>query len=170
LRLFDIPVENQVPGPRQVEALVEQDPIISQQFSLWRTGGSRVWTGHLHLVPVGNRVVYLEPVFLAAETDAIPELTRYVVSDGQRVIMAERVDDAIRALAGDSVELDPTGESEAPDVGAGVLVPTSLPTDALELLEAAEARLREGDWAGFGEVLARLRALLRDAAGGGPPG
>jgi hypothetical protein len=171
LRLFDIPVENQVPGPRQVEALVEQDPIISQQFSLWRTGGSRVWTGHLHLVPVGDRVVYVEPVFLAAETDAIPELTRYVVSDGQRVIMAERLDDAIRAFSGDDVVAAPEAGGEGSEAGAdAALVPPSLPTEALELLDAAETRLREGDWAGFGEVLSRLRALLRDAAGGGPPG
>jgi uncharacterized membrane protein (UPF0182 family) len=33
LVLFDIRVEDQVPGPRQVEALVEQDPEISQQFT-----------------------------------------------------------------------------------------------------------------------------------------
>jgi len=72
LVLLDVPVADQVPGPRQVEALVEQDPIISQQFSLWRTGGSEVWTGHLHLVPVGDRFVYMEPIFLAADADAIP--------------------------------------------------------------------------------------------------
>ena len=82
LVLFDVPVEDQVPGPRQVEALIEQDPVISQQFSLWRTGGSQVWTGHLHLVPVGRTLLYMEPVFLAAEEDAIPDLTRFVVSDG----------------------------------------------------------------------------------------
>ncbi|HET9950119.1 MAG TPA: UPF0182 family protein, partial [Longimicrobiales bacterium] len=52
LILLDVPVADQVPGPRQVEALVEQDPEISQQFSLWRTGGREVWTGHLHLLPV----------------------------------------------------------------------------------------------------------------------
>lgn len=99
LRLFDIPVEEQIAGPRQVEALVEQDPAISQQFSLWRTGGSRVWTGHLHLVPVGDRLVYMEPVFLAAEESAIPELRRFVVSDGRRVVMEETLLGAIQALA-----------------------------------------------------------------------
>ena len=56
LVLFDVSVADQISGPRQIEALVEQDPEISQQFSLWRTGGSDVWTGHLHVVPVGNRI------------------------------------------------------------------------------------------------------------------
>jgi uncharacterized protein len=75
LDLLDIPVTDQVPGPRQIEALSEQDPQISQQFALWRSGGSDVWTGHLHLLPVDGRMLYMEPVFLAAESDAIPELS-----------------------------------------------------------------------------------------------
>lgn len=165
LRLFDVPVENQVAGPRQVEALVEQDPEISQQFSLWRTGGSRVWTGHLHVVPVGDRVVYMEPVFLAAEEDAIPELRRFVVSDGQSVVMEETLAGAVAALGGSGSSVGPT----PPDsVAAGqVGAPTgALPASALELLDLAEERLRQGDWAGFGEALQRLRELLGDSGSG----
>lgn len=165
LRLFDVPVENQVAGPRQVEALVEQDPEISQQFSLWRSGGSRVWTGHLHLVPVEDRVVYMEPVFLAAEEDAIPELRRYVVSDGQAVVMAETLEGAVAILSGDDsfgqVEGD-DAPSDLPDAGLSPVAPER----ALEWLDRAEERLRQGDWAGFGEALERLRRLL----GGGPSG
>ena len=114
LVLLDVPVEDQIPGPRQIEALVEQDPQISQQFSLWRTGGSQVWTGHLHLVPLRDRFVYVEPVFLAAEADAIPELRRFVVSDGRRVAMTEDLGAAITQLAGQSFQAAPvdTGEGE----------------------------------------------------------
>ena len=72
LILYDVAVEDQVQGPRQIESLVEQDPQISQQLSLWRTGGSEVWTGHLHLVPVGSRLLYMEPVFLAADAERHP--------------------------------------------------------------------------------------------------
>jgi hypothetical protein len=162
LRLFDVPVENQVPGPRQVEALVEQDPIISQQFSLWRTGGSDVWTGHLHLVPVGERIVYMEPVFLAATADAIPELRRFVMSDGRRVVMGESLDGALALLSGREVGGAEGVDASGDPAGAGIEVPR----EALELLDLAEARLRAGDWAGFGEALARLRALL----GGGGAG
>ena len=166
LRLFDVPVENQVPGPRQVEALIEQDPVISQQFSLWRTGGSRVWTGHLHIVPVGNRTVYMEPVFLAAEADAIPELRRFVVSDGQSVAMAETLLGAVAALAGTSI-----GEGAGPADRRGPPVSgfdaaralEEWPEAALQQLEQAEARARAGDWAGFGAALEELRRTLRQA-------
>ena len=160
LVLFDVPVADQISGPRQIEALVEQDPEISQQFSLWRTGGSDVWTGHLHVVPVGSRILYMEPVFLAAEADAIPELRRFVVSDGRRVAMTEQLSGAISELAEFvtpeqlSIEVEQFTEE---NLAAGDL---TWSTDALNLLEKAEASAQEGDWSGFGEALEELRLLL----------
>jgi uncharacterized membrane protein (UPF0182 family) len=140
--------------------LIEQDPIISQQFSLWRTGGSQVWTGHLHLVPVGRTLLYMEPVFLAAEEDAIPELRRFVVSDGYRVTMEETLQEAIQAMAR-------LADASAPQLALteGSLDLPSLdieqwPAEALTLLDAADAALRTGDFQGFGEALDELRALL----------
>jgi uncharacterized protein len=184
LRLWDVPLEEQVPGPRQVEALVEQDPEISQQFSLWRQGGSQVWTGHLHLVPVGNTLLYMEPIFLAADFDAIPEIRRFVVSDGRRVVMETTMAEAVRALAMgegaalDEVDLDvlddpdpfriPDEETVPPAPIPDPPEPTPPPTspEALQLLDEAEERLRAGDWEGFGRKLEELRALLRRQAGG----
>jgi hypothetical protein len=168
LVLINLSVEDQVPGPRQIEALLEQDPVISQQFSLWRTGGSQVWTGHLHLVPVGGRFLYMEPVFLAAEQDAIPELRRFVVSDGVRVEMTESLTDAIALLAGFDVVTAVTGVADVTDVVADPAPTSAWPSAALDLLEEAESRARAGDWQGYGEALDRLRVLLRrlDAAGG----
>ncbi|NIP81655.1 MAG: hypothetical protein GWM90_21540, partial [Gemmatimonadetes bacterium] len=47
------------------------------------------------------------------------------------------------------------------------------PARALELLDRAGERLRAGDWAGYGETLDELRALLerlqRDPTGGTSP-
>lgn len=167
LVLYDVPVEDQAPGPSQVEALVEQDPVISQQFSLWRTGGSEVWTGHLHLVPVGNQLLYMEPVFLAAETEAIPELRRYVVSDGRRVSMEPTLEGAVAVLAGDEqlVRRAAPPESVLPTPQGDV----RWPREALELLQEAEAHLRGGDWQGFGQALDRLRTMLERIASGGSP-
>jgi len=171
LILYDVPVENQVPGPRQIEALVEQDPGISQQLSLWRTGGSEVWTGHLHVIPVGRRMLYMEPVFLAADADAIPELRRYVVSDGRQVAMSPNLAGAIADLEG----IHPAsarGAAAGPQPSQGGAPHWS--AQALDLLNQAESKLKAGDWQGFGESLKRLRALLQLAAKGGaaapPPG
>ena len=160
LVLFDVPVEDQVPGPRQVEALIEQDPVISQQFSLWRTGGSQVWTGHLHLVPVGRTLLYMEPVFLAAEEDAIPELRRFVVSDGYRVTMEETLQDAIQSMAQIADASPPQLTLTQGSLDLPSLDTEQWPAEALALLEAADAALRTGDFQRFGEALDELRALL----------
>lgn len=166
--LMDIPVADEVLGPRQVEARVEQDPIISEQFSLWRTGGSQVWTGHLHVVPVGRRLVYMEPVFLAAEADAIPELQRFVVSDGRRVVMTESLAESVARLSGMGVSNVPSAAADEPTQRPDVTTTDRWPAEALSILDRAEQRARQGDWQGFGEALDELRALLeRLGAGGG---
>jgi uncharacterized membrane protein (UPF0182 family) len=171
LFLYQVAVEDQAPGPRQVEALVEQDPAISQQLSLWRTGGSQVWTGRLHVVPVGANILYMEALYLAADTDAIPELRRFVVSDGVSVAMEPTLEEALAAFSGTRVSVrSPEGTLPTPAPGA------RWPAEALELLRQAESRLRDGDWPGFGTALQELedllerlnRAVLRPSSDTGP--
>jgi hypothetical protein len=117
------------------------------------------------MVPVGNNLLYMEPIFLAAEADAIPELRRFVVSDGHRVVMDPTLDGAIGVLTGESVPVsDGTRLSEVLDMGAD---PSQWPVEALELLDQADQRLRSGDWEGFGRALEELRRLLEGAAGSG---
>ena len=162
LVLYDVPVDDQAPGPRQVEVLVEQEPEISQQLTLWRSGGSTVWSGHLHLVPVGNRIVYIEPIFLATEAQAIPALHRFVVSDGSRVSMEPSLEEAIAVLSGEPPAL------HRPLAGATLPGEEVRPGDALDLLREAESALRAGDWQGFGRALQDLRGLLERLSAGGP--
>ena len=160
LVLYDIPVEEQVPGPRLVEALVEQDPSISQQLSLWRQGGSEVWTGHLHIVPVDGTLMYMEPIFLAAESDAIPELRQFVVSDGRRVAMQPTLNATLSALAALTA---PEGSADAGDpapLEALAADTSTWPGEALDLLDRADEALRAGDFSGFGARLRELRDLL----------
>ena len=120
-----------------------------------------MWTGHLHLVPVGRTLLYMEPVFLAAEEDAIPELRRFVVSDGYRVAMEETLQEAIQALARSADVSAPElmtlaeGSADLPSLDI-----RQWPAEALALLEAADAALRTGDFQRFGEALAELRDLL----------
>jgi len=163
LLLYDIPVEDQVPGPRLVEALVEQDPFISQQLSLWRQGGSDVWTGHLHIVPVDGTLMYMEPIFLAAESDAIPELRQFVVSDGRRVAMQPTLDATVATLAAMAAPDAPEeviGNRDLEELRELATDTSAWPGDALDLLDRAEEALRAGDFAGFGARLRELRDLL----------
>ena len=164
LLLWDVPAEDQVRGPRQIEAMIEQDPEISQQFSLWRQGGSQVWTGHLHLIPVGQTLVYMEPVFLAADLDAIPEIRRFLVSDGERVVMETTLSRAVAALSTGLTAVSSVGVVSQP-ADAEVVAAPVLTGDALSALDRAEESLRRGDWEGFGRGLDELRRILGSPGG-----
>ncbi len=163
--LLELPRDQQVPGPTQVHALIEQDAQISQALSLWRQAGSTVDVGHLRLVPVDSGFLYVLPLYLSAKEGAIPILGRVVVSDGRAVALGTTLETATEALSkgapGSLPQLEETGP---PGLTPGL----DWPARALELMKDAEDRLRTGDWAGFGTAWNRLRGYLRDL-GNTPP-
>ena len=77
----------QVNGPAQIEALVNQDPLISEQFTLWDAGGSRIEMGRMITLPMGNNILYVQPVYIASTKNQIPQLIRVIVSIGNEVVM-----------------------------------------------------------------------------------
>jgi uncharacterized protein len=169
LVLLQMPRDEQIRGPSQVQSVIEQDPIISQQLSLWRQQGSNVDLGRLRVIPTANSILYVEPLFLSARERGIPQLQRVIVSDGIAVAMAGDVRSAVATLVGDVPVEQPDAategavEVEARDVVAG----EEWRRRAVELLREAEDRLRAGDFAGFGAAWNRLRTLLEQNGQGG---
>ena len=98
LVLLRFPSQTSIYGPEQIQALINQDPNISQQFSLWDRAGSEVIQGNLLVLPIGKALLYVEPIYLRASTGGLPTLTRVVVSDGKRIAMANNLSDGIRKL------------------------------------------------------------------------
>jgi uncharacterized membrane protein (UPF0182 family) len=76
----------QVNGPAQVEALVNQNPEISERLTLWDQHGSKVNLGRMVILPMGNTILYVLPVYITSTNTKIPELTRMIVSMGNRVV------------------------------------------------------------------------------------
>ncbi|WP_320674648.1 UPF0182 family protein [Prochlorococcus sp. MIT 1341] len=98
LVLLRFPSQTTIYGPEQIQALINQDPDISQQFSLWDRAGSQVIQGNLLVLPLGNSLLYVEPVYLKASQGGLPTLTRVVVSDGKKIIMAENLLEGVKSL------------------------------------------------------------------------
>jgi uncharacterized membrane protein (UPF0182 family) len=90
--------EVQVNGPAQVEALINQNPEISAQFTLWGQYGSVVEMGRMIILPMGNTVLYVHPIYLASTKTKIPELTRVIVSIGNETIMDKTLWSAFNRL------------------------------------------------------------------------
>ena len=81
---------------------INQNPLISQKFGLWDRAGSEVVQGNLLVLPIGEALLYVEPVYLRASRGGLPTLIRVVVSDGSRVAMDSNLTDALKALIGDA--------------------------------------------------------------------
>ena len=100
LLVYRLPKERLVLGPMQLEAMINQDTTISRQISLWDQHGSRVLRGNLLVIPIGDSFIYVEPVYLSAEGNDLPQLKRIIVSDGDRLAMEPTLEEALRAAFG----------------------------------------------------------------------
>jgi len=96
--LYVFPKRQLVYGTQQIEARINQDPVISQQISLWNRAGSRAIQGNLLVVPIEQSLLYVEPLYLQAEQNSLPTLVRVIVAYENRIAMAETLDQALRAV------------------------------------------------------------------------
>ena len=91
--------ESQVEGPAQVSALIDQDPEIARQLTLWDQRGSRVLRGRIIVLPVGRSVLYVQPVYIVSTSGTrIPELQRIILSMGNVVVMDDSMESGIVEL------------------------------------------------------------------------
>lgn len=88
----------QVNGPEQIEALTQQHPEISQQFTLWNQAGSSVEMGRMVIFPMGNTMLYVQPIYIASTKNKMPELTRVIVSIGNETVMDTTIASALDRL------------------------------------------------------------------------
>ncbi|MCX7096689.1 MAG: UPF0182 family protein [Methylococcales bacterium] len=88
----------QVNGPAQVEALINQDPVISEQFSLWDQKGSQIKMGRMVILPIGHSILYVQPVYMMSTQTQIPQLARVIVSIGNEVVMDKTLWSAFQRL------------------------------------------------------------------------
>ena len=105
LKAFTVPSDPQVDGPAQVEARIENDQTISQQFTLWDGAGSQIVRGQLLVIPVGDAIIYVEPLYLQSEVLAFPELKKVILADGSDVVMADSVGEGLAMLLKDEAPL-----------------------------------------------------------------
>ncbi|MBR9676792.1 UPF0182 family protein [Candidatus Woesearchaeota archaeon] len=151
LILYKFQKDKLIYGPLQIEAKIDQDSEISQQLTLWSQQGSRVTRGNLLVIPIKDSILYIEPLYIQAETGQLPELKRVLVSDGVRVVMEEDLSTALEVLFGKSKQVFVEKEEKS----------------TIELIEEAQTyydliqdSMKQGDWTGIGDSLDKLGTVL----------
>ena len=189
LVVFNFPKDKLVYGPQQVESRIDQDPAISQQLTLWSQGGSTVIRGTLLVTPVLNSVLYIEPLYLAAEHGGgLPQLKRVIVAYSDRVVMESTLDTALTEIFGGNVSTatqaatgGPAGAAgqaatpgQAPPLGAGSgqapgqaenqTQVRALAREANQHFLRAQELLRQGNWSGYGDEMKKVGELINKMA------
>lgn len=174
---YHFPADTTIFGPAQVEALIDQTPEISSQFSLWDQAGSNVVRGNLIVIPVRDSLLYLQPVYLKSTGSSFPAFQRIIVASPQKVVWASTLTDALNMLLAGGPTPGPSpgpGQSPGPTPSASpgassTPAPSTgpIPADVSGLIayanshfEAAQAALRAGDFARYGQEIELVRQAL----------
>lgn len=138
--LYNFPKQKLVYGPEQIEARINQDPVISQRISLWNRQGSRAVQGNLLVIPIDQSLLYVEPIYLEAEQNKLPTLARVIVVYGSRIVMAETLEKALESIfqpaPSDSPIIRPVEGGIIPDVETDEQVFPDVPELELPLPES----------------------------------
>jgi hypothetical protein len=163
---YNFPKQKLIYGPRQIDARIDQDAFISQQLSLWSSRGSQVIRGSLLAIPIEQSLLYVQPLYLAAEKGSLPELKRVIVSMGNQIAMEENLEASLAQLFGSAATPQPLPRVDAavtagPPGTARDTNVRGLADQALQQYGRAQDMLRQGNFAGYGEEIKRLEATLK---------
>lgn len=98
---YYLPKGDFIDGPSQVATRIQQDPDISQIFTLLDQQGSQIIKGNLFVVPINQSILYYQPIYLQGEENPLPEFKFVVVVYQDKIIMKDSLDDALSSIFGD---------------------------------------------------------------------
>ncbi len=96
--VYDFPKSKLVDGPLQIEARIDQNAQLSGQLTLWNQQGSHVRRGNLLVIPIGQALLYAEPIYLQAERSPMPELRVVVLALQNKLAYGPTFEAAMAAL------------------------------------------------------------------------
>ncbi|OGW46373.1 MAG: hypothetical protein A2Y66_05360 [Nitrospirae bacterium RBG_13_41_22] len=161
LIVYTFPRDRLIFGPRQIDARIDQDSYISQQLTLWGQHGSQVIRGSLLIIPIESSLLYVQPLYLAAEDKGgLPELRRVILAFENNVVMEENLELGLKRLFGGRITPASRGKESIDDRASF----NELAKEAVQTYERLNELLRQGNWAGYGEEMKKLGQILKKMA------
>ncbi len=111
-------------------------------------------------IPIEASLLYVQPLYLAAEKGSLPELKRVIVAFGNQIAMEETLEQSLDRIFGGRIAAVQTKAAAAPSETAGAA--KSLARDALNHFSRSQEYLKQGNWAAFGEELKTVERLLKE--------
>ena len=158
---YKFPKNYTVYGPLQIENMIDNDPDISKEMTLWNTGGSNVIRGNLLVIPLEHTMLYVEPVYITTDNQAsLPLLKRVIVGCGDNIVMGENLTGALSQLFGVS-------EPSPSDVTDGGEEANTQKEDTAQKISDVENAYKQvqksaesGNWTEFGKAMDALGSAI----------
>lgn len=158
---YNFPKEKRVLGPQQVETKIDQNSYLSGQLSLWDQRGSRVIRGNVLTIPVAETIVYVEPIYLQAETAAYPELRLVCIMHNDQLSYAETFDEALAGLFDTAASTDQSGAPSSAAYEEGTSIQSGI-SSAREAFQRYQDATGEGRFEAAAQALNDLQRALED--------
>lgn len=155
LVVLKMPKDKFIFGTLQIESRIDQHKEISSQLTLWKQKGSDVIRGNLLVIPIGDSILYVEPIFLKAERAEIPELKQVVVAYGNKLEWGATLDEALQKVFGQGTVSETTNAPLTSSVPTGTTA-----SEAIICLDQYFSLMGQGKPKEAGEKLEQLRKML----------
>jgi uncharacterized membrane protein (UPF0182 family) len=100
LIFYQLPKQQLIYGPMQIESRIDQDQNISKDLTLWNQQGSHVLRGNIISLPVTGGFLYVESIYIQANEARMPQLKKVVLAMGDRLVYRDNFDQALAELVG----------------------------------------------------------------------
>jgi uncharacterized membrane protein (UPF0182 family) len=164
MTVLQLPRSTNVAGPSQVASNFEAKPEVANSLSLLRQGGSDVVLGNLLTLPVGNGLLYVQPVYVRATSNAAayPLLQKVLVSFGDQIGFDDTLKGALDQVFGGNSGTQAGGGNV--DSGGSSSDASSAIASAIAAYKDGLAALAKGDFAAYDRAQKRLKSALDAAA------
>ena len=159
-------------GPANADSYINENHTVSTDITLLDQHGSEVLLGNTLMVPVGQSILYLRPLYVASSSSPQPQLTYVIGVLGQKVVIESTVAQTLSSLLHTPVS---GGTGTAPSVGTGT-VPAAVQqyltaaqtdyTNALSALEAGDLGTYQTDINAMQQQITAAQGALTASTGG----
>jgi hypothetical protein len=167
ITVLQLPRSTNIAGPSQVSSNFEAKPDVAQALSLLRQGGSDVVLGNLLTLPVGNGLLYVQPVYVKATSNSssYPLLQKVLVAFGDQIGFDSTLQGALDQVFGGNAGAT-AGGTTSTTTTSGTSVSTSLASAlsaAQQAISDSQSALKKGDFAAYGKAQDRLKSAIAAA-------
>ena len=158
-------------GPANADSYIQSNSTVSKDITLLDQKGSEVLLGNTLMVPVGNAMVYLRPLYVASSTNPLPQLTYVIGVVGQRVVIDSSLAQTLTDVLQTTVQTQSgTGNAAAGGGGGTTTAPGTLPSQVQQYLDSAQnfyqmaqSALKGGDLGSYASNIAAMEQQIAQA-------